>query len=87
MLRMGVDAAPRIAQIKGIPEERRARRFFEIERWPSEEDAIAIGSGEGKHKDVRRQDAFFLHAGGRYVDLIAAQRQEKNNNMSKAARP
>ena len=69
---MGVDTAPRAAQIKGVPEEGCARRFFEIERWPPEEDAIAIRRGKGQHKDVRRLDAFLLHAGGGYVDLISS---------------
>jgi hypothetical protein len=68
---MGVDAAPRAAQIKGVPEERGARGFFEVERWPSEENAIAIRGGKGQHEYVRRQDAFFLHARGSYVDLIS----------------
>lgn len=72
MLRMGMNAAPRAAQIKGVPEEGRARRFFEIERRSSEEDAIAIRGGKRQHEDVRRQDAFLLHAGRGYVDLIAA---------------
>jgi len=70
---MSVNAAPGAAQIKGVPEERRARGLFEIERWPSEEDAIAIRSGKGQHEDVRRLDAFFLHAGGRNVDLISSE--------------
>jgi len=69
---MSVNAAPRAAQIKGVPEERRARGLFELERGPSEEDTIAIRSGKGQHEDVRRLDAFFLHAGWRYVDLISS---------------
>lgn len=70
---MSVNAAPRAAQIKGVPEERRARGLFEFERWPSEEDAIAIRSGgKGQHEDVSRLDAFLLHAGGCYVDLISS---------------
>lgn len=76
MLRVSVNAAPCAAQIKGVPEEWRARGLFEIERWPSEEDAIAIRSGKGEHKDVSRLDALFLHTGGRYVDLISSQDQE-----------
>lgn len=78
MLRVSVNAAPRAAQIKGVPEEWRARGLFEIERWPSEEDAIAIRSGKGEHKDVNRLDALFLHAGGRYVDLISSQDQDRS---------
>lgn len=83
---MSVNAAPGAAQIKGIPEERRARGLFEIERWPSEEDAIAIRSGKGQHEDVRRLDAFFLHAGGRNVDLISSEiRQDsQRRKISKA---
>lgn len=69
---MRVDAAPRSAQIERVPEQRGARGFLEIERRPSEEDAIAVrGGGEGQHEDVRGQDAFFLHARGGDVDLIS----------------
>ena len=75
MLRVSVNAAPRATQIKGVPEEWRARGLFEIERRPSEEDAISIRSGKGEHKDVRRLDALFLYAGGRYVDLISSEDQ------------
>ena len=46
MLRMSMNAAPRAAQIKGVPKEGGARGFFEIERWSSEEDAVAIRSGK-----------------------------------------
>lgn len=80
---MSVNAAPGAAQIKGVPEEWRARGLFEVERWPSEEDAIAIRSGKGQHEDVRRLDAFFLHAGGRNVDLISSKiRQDPSEGRS-----
>lgn len=68
---MGVDTAPRSAQIERVPEEGSARGFFEIERWSSEEDAITLRGGKGQHEDVRGQDAFFLHTRRGYVDLIS----------------
>jgi hypothetical protein len=68
---MGVNAAPRSTQIERVPEQGGARGFLEIERWSSEEDAIAVRSGKGQHEDVGGQDAFFLHARGGYVDLIS----------------
>jgi hypothetical protein len=68
---MGVNTAPRSAQIERVPEQGSARGFLEIERWSSEEDAITVRSGKGQHEDVRRQDAFFLHTRGGYVDLIS----------------
>ena len=68
---MGVDTAPRSTQIERVPEEGSARGFFEIERWSSEEDAITLRGGKGQHEDVRRQDAFLLHTGRGYVDLIS----------------
>ena len=71
---MGVDTAPRSSQIERVPEEGSTRRFFEIEQRPSEEDAIAVGGGKGQHEDVRWQDAFFLHARRRYVDLISSEK-------------
>ena len=71
MLGMRVDAAPRVAQIKRVPEEGSAGGFFEIERWPSKEDAITVWGGEGQHKDVRRLDAFFLHPRRSDVHLVS----------------
>jgi hypothetical protein len=77
MLRMSVNAAPRAPQIKGVPEEGSARGFFEIERWPSKEDAIAIGGRKRQYEYVRWQDAFFLHAGGGYVDLVTGKKEHE----------
>jgi len=79
---MRVDAAPRAAQIKRIPEEGSTGRFFEIERWPSKEDAITMWGGEGQHKDMRRLDAFLLHAGRSDVHLVS----NSNANTSAGSR-
>jgi hypothetical protein len=42
---MGVDTAPRASQIKRVPEEGGTRGLFQIERWPSKEDAMAVAWG------------------------------------------
>src|SRR6266852_2297458 len=68
---MRVDTTPRSMQIERVPEQGSARGFLEIERWSSEEDAIAVRSGKRQHEDVRGQNAFFLHSRGGYVDLIS----------------
>lgn len=44
---MRVNTAPRSTQIERIPEQGSARGFLEIERWTSEEDAIAVWGGKG----------------------------------------
>lgn len=64
MLRVCVDTAPRIAQVKRVPEQRRARRFFEVLARAAQEDAVSVwvGLGERKDEDMRGKDALLLNA-------------------------
>ena len=67
ILRMRMNTAPRVSQLKRVPEKRRARRFLQIKLRPSEERPLGVGRGRGglrvrQHEDVCRLDAFFLYA-------------------------
>lgn len=62
-----MDAATRVAEVEGIPEEGCAGRFFEVGGGATEEDAVGVwigGLGVGEDKDVSGLDAFFLDARG-----------------------
>lgn len=43
VLRVRVDAAPRVAQVERIPKQRRARGLFQILRGPAQEHAVGVG--------------------------------------------
>lgn len=71
MLRMRMNAAPPIAQVKRVPEQRRARGLLQAVRGPTQEDAAVIREGVTgfrlgvrQDEDVGGFDAFFLDAGG-----------------------
>jgi hypothetical protein len=72
-----VDAAPSVAQIERVPEERCARGLLEIARGAPEKYAVCVrrggGLGEREHEDVLREHALFLDARWRDVDLIAGE--------------
>lgn len=69
-----MDAASRIAEVEGVPEEGSAGGFFEAVAGPSQEDAVGVRGGGlrvGEDEYVGRFDTFFLDARGGDVDDIA----------------
>lgn len=74
VLRVRVDAAPCVAQVERVPEQRRAGRLLEVRRGAAQEYAVRVRRRRWirKHEHVDREDALLLHAGGRDVHLVPA---------------